>query len=107
MEALKKVFQDKKAQVRNVQQIFLAPLIRLQGSPALVTFVTAGFPTRDDTPSILLGMQAGGTDVIELGIPFSDPIADGPTIQAANTVCFSSSHGCIYSPMLRLPSKME
>jgi tryptophan synthase len=48
--------------------------------------VTAGFPTRDATVPIMLAMQAGGADVIELGVPFSDPIADGPVIQAANTV---------------------
>lgn len=51
-----------------------------------MTFVTAGYPTKDDTPSILLAMQHGGADIIELGIPFSDPIADGPTIQVTNTV---------------------
>ena len=41
----------------------------------------------EDTVPILLGMQAGGADIIELGVPFSDPIADGPTIQETNTVC--------------------
>lgn len=51
-----------------------------------MTFVTAGFPTRDATVPILLAMQEGGADVIELGMPFSDPIADGPAIQEANTV---------------------
>ncbi|KAJ5752999.1 hypothetical protein N7520_009916 [Penicillium odoratum] len=52
--------------------------------PALVTYVTAGFPRAEDTPDILLGMQAGGADIIELGLPFTDPIADGPTIQKSN-----------------------
>lgn len=56
-----------------------------EGRNALVTFITAGFPTIEDTVPILQGMQAGGVDIIELGIPFSDPIADGPTIQEANT----------------------
>ena len=51
----------------------------------LITYTTAGFPTIADTPSILLGMEAGGADIIELGSPFTDPIADGPTIQEANT----------------------
>lgn len=58
----------------------------LQGVPALVTFVTAGYPTRDDTVPMLLAMQEGGADIIELGVPFSDPIADGPVIQETNTV---------------------
>ncbi|PGH08715.1 tryptophan synthase [Helicocarpus griseus UAMH5409] len=52
---------------------------------ALVGYVTAGYPDKDDTVEVALGMQAGGTDLIELGIPFTDPIADGPTIQRANT----------------------
>ncbi|KAI0462014.1 tryptophan synthetase [Komagataella kurtzmanii] len=56
-----------------------------QNRSALITFVTAGYPTINDTVPILQGLQAGGVDIIELGIPFSDPIADGPTIQAANT----------------------
>lgn len=61
-----------------------------QGRNALVNFVTAGYPTLQDTIPILKGMQDGGVDIIELGIPFSDPIADGPTIQAANTVALNN-----------------
>ncbi|AQZ17086.1 TRP5 (YGL026C) [Zygosaccharomyces parabailii] len=57
-----------------------------EGRKALVTFMTAGFPTIEDTIPILKGFQDGGVDVIELGMPFSDPIADGPTIQVSNTV---------------------
>lgn len=57
---------------------------------ALVTFMTAGFPTIADTIPIMQGFQAGGVDVIELGMPFSDPIADGPTIQHSNTVALSN-----------------
>lgn len=49
-------------------------------------FTTAGFPTINDTVPILLALQAGGADIIELGVPFSDPIADGPAIQGSNTV---------------------
>jgi tryptophan synthase alpha chain len=48
---------------------------------ALVTFITAG---DGDTPAILDALVAGGADVIELGMPFTDPMADGPAIQAAN-----------------------
>jgi tryptophan synthase alpha chain len=50
-------------------------------SPALITFVTAG---DGPTPAILDALVAGGADVIELGMPFTDPMADGPAIQAAN-----------------------
>ncbi|GAB7342272.1 hypothetical protein MBLNU457_g0510t1 [Dothideomycetes sp. NU457] len=56
-----------------------------EGRPCLVTYVTAGFPTAEETPDVLLGMEKGGADIIELGMPFTDPIADGPTIQKANT----------------------
>ncbi|KAJ3010386.1 UNVERIFIED_CONTAM: tryptophan synthetase, partial [Siphonaria sp. JEL0065] len=54
--------------------------------PAFVTFVTAGFPTPDDTVEVLLSLQKGGADVIEVGVPFSDPQADGPTIEEASLV---------------------
>jgi len=50
---------------------------------ALIPYVTAGFPFADITPSLMHGMVAGGADVIELGVPFSDPSADGPVIQKA------------------------
>ena len=55
-----------------------------KGHPALVTFITGGDPTPDATPAILDALVAGGADVIELGMPFTDPMADGPAIQAAN-----------------------
>jgi tryptophan synthase alpha chain len=52
--------------------------------PALVAFVTAGDPSPAATPAILDALVAGGADVVELGMPFTDPMADGPAIQAAN-----------------------
>jgi len=55
-----------------------------KGRPALVTFVTAGDPTPVATPAILDALVEGGADVIELGMPFTDPMADGPAIQRAN-----------------------
>jgi tryptophan synthase alpha chain len=55
-----------------------------KGRPALVTFVTGGDPTPAATPAILDALVAGGADVIELGMPFTDPMADGPAIQQAN-----------------------
>ena len=51
---------------------------------ALITFVTAGDPDLDRTPAILAALVAGGADIIELGMPFTDPMADGPTIQDGN-----------------------
>ncbi|KAI8591479.1 tryptophan synthase beta subunit-like PLP-dependent enzyme [Geranomyces variabilis] len=55
-----------------------------EGRPAFVTYVTAGYPETTDTVDILLALQEGGADIIELGVPFSDPIADGPTIQESS-----------------------
>ncbi|WP_298198881.1 tryptophan synthase subunit alpha [Novosphingobium sp.] len=55
-----------------------------KGRPALVTFVTGGDPTPADTAAILDALVEGGADVIELGMPFTDPMADGPAIQLAN-----------------------
>ncbi|WP_404339089.1 tryptophan synthase subunit alpha [Sphingomonas sp. MMS12-HWE2-04] len=54
------------------------------GRAALVTFVTAGDPAPGDSAAILDALVVGGADVIELGMPFTDPMADGPAIQAAN-----------------------
>ena len=57
--------------------------LKTQGRKALIPYVTAGFPFADVTPELMHGMVAGGADVIELGMPFSDPGADGPVIQKA------------------------
>ncbi|MBU0556819.1 MAG: tryptophan synthase subunit alpha [Alphaproteobacteria bacterium] len=57
---------------------------RAEGRAALVTFVTGGDPTPADTVSVLDALVAGGADVIELGMPFTDPMADGQAIQSAN-----------------------
>lgn len=58
--------------------------LKEKGEKALVLFVTAGDPSLDDLPAILRALQEGGADAVEIGIPFSDPIADGPTIQASS-----------------------
>ena len=57
--------------------------LKAQNRKALIPFVTAGFPFANITPDLMHGMVEGGADVIELGIPFSDPSADGPVIQKA------------------------
>lgn len=60
-----------------------------RGESAFVTFVTAGYPRAQDTPAILLAMQEGGAAVIELGVPYTDPQADGATIQHCNQVAIA------------------
>lgn len=60
-----------------------------KGEAAFVSFITAGYPTKEDTPAILMAMQEGGSSVIELGIPYTDPQADGATIQKTNQVAIT------------------
>lgn len=57
--------------------------LRLQGRKALIPYIVSGDPYADATVDIMLAMAGAGADVIELGVPFSDPMADGPVIQSA------------------------
>jgi tryptophan synthase alpha chain len=59
---------------------------RLEGRAALVGYLPAGFPTVDDSISLLAAMVDGGVDIVEVGLPYSDPVMDGPAIQAAADV---------------------
>src|SRR5690554_5447189 len=56
---------------------------RIKGRPALVPYVTAGDPSIAATPVLMHALVRAGADIIELGMPFSDPMADGPVIQRA------------------------
>jgi tryptophan synthase alpha chain len=56
--------------------------LKSQQRAALIAYITAGDPTPERTPGIVAALERGGVDLIELGVPFSDPIADGPVIQA-------------------------
>ena len=67
--------------------------LKKDGRKALIPYVTAGFPFADITPALMHGMVAAGADVIELGVPFSDPMADGPVIQKAGDVALSFGIG--------------
>jgi tryptophan synthase alpha chain len=55
--------------------------LRTEGRPALIAYITAGDPSPSQTPALVAALERGGADLIELGVPFSDPIADGPVIQ--------------------------
>lgn len=84
---LKSTFADKAAKVS-------PPAYRNAADPAqneavFVTFLTAGFPTIASTVPLMLAMEKGGANVIELGVPFTDPLADGKAIQDANNVRLS------------------
>lgn len=65
--------------------------LRSNGERALIPYLTAGYPTPQHTVSIMHALRKGGADIIELGVPFSDPLADGPTIQAASSIALN--HG--------------
>jgi len=58
--------------------------LKENGEKALITFITAGDPDIPTTKELILALEKSGADIIELGIPFSDPMADGPTIQASS-----------------------
>src|SRR5215475_10471310 len=57
--------------------------LRRDGRKGLIAYITAGDPSPERTPALVDALVRGGADLIELGVPFSDPIADGPVIQAA------------------------
>jgi tryptophan synthase alpha chain len=67
--------------------------LKAQSRQALIPFVTAGFPFADVTPELMHAFVVGGADVIELGVPFSDPSADGPVIQKAGDKALSFGIG--------------
>ena len=56
-----------------------------QKKPLISIYATAGFPALDDTVEVIQSLEAAGADMIEIGLPFSDPLADGPTIQQSST----------------------
>lgn len=67
--------------------------LQQEGRKALIPYVTAGFPFAAITPPLMHGMVEAGADIIELGVPFSDPMADGPTIQKAGDRAIANGVG--------------
>jgi tryptophan synthase alpha chain len=67
--------------------------LRAKGRKALIPYITAGDPYPDATVEIMLAMAKAGADLIELGVPFSDPMADGPVIQKAAERALSKGIG--------------
>ena len=58
--------------------------LKAEGKKAFITYTTAGLPDMETTAKIMHAQQAAGIDIMELGVPFSDPVADGPVIQDAS-----------------------
>src|SRR5262245_72754 len=79
--------------------------IRANKSPGLVTYVTAGDPDLPRTEGIIEALDRAGADVLEVGVPFSDPLADGPVIQGATERALAS--GTTLSQVLDLIARMR
>ena len=70
-------------------------LLKNENKTCLISYVTAGDPSISDSLNIMKTLVNSGTDIIELGVPFSDPMADGPTIQRACERALSQNTSCI------------
>ncbi|MCM0041556.1 MAG: tryptophan synthase subunit alpha [Algoriphagus sp.] len=84
-------------------------LFQTKKERVLSIYVTAGFPNLEDTLPVMEAIQAAGADIIELGIPYSDPIADGPTIQESNTQALENgmSIKTLFSQLLGFRAKIH
>ncbi|MEM9246866.1 MAG: tryptophan synthase subunit alpha, partial [Cyanobacteria bacterium P01_F01_bin.153] len=79
--------------------------LRDRGECALIPFITAGDPSLEATAAALKALDQNGADFIELGVPYADPLADGPTIQAAATR--SLARGTKLDDVLKLVSEVS
>jgi tryptophan synthase alpha chain len=79
--------------------------LRKSGNKALVTFITAGDPDLETTAELIPEMENAGADIIELGVPFSDPMADGPTIQLSSERALAS--GTTLRKILEMVSRVR
>ena len=73
-----------------------------QNKKAFIGFLTAGDPSLECTEEFIIKMEEAGAALIEIGIPFSDPIAEGPVIQSANIRALSNPNGCTTDQVLSL-----
>ena len=74
---------------------------------AFVGFLTAGDPSLEKTEEYILEMEKAGASLIEIGIPFSDPIAEGPVIQAANVRALSVEGGCTTDMIFEMVNRVR
>jgi tryptophan synthase alpha chain len=90
-------------QANRIEKCFAT--LRAAGEMGIVAYITAGDPSLDATLEFVLALEASGADVIELGVPFSDPLADGPTIQRASERALKS--GATLPKILELVSRIR
>lgn len=83
--------------------------IKAEGKKAFITYMTAGLPDMDKTKEIIKAQEEAGIDIIELGIPFSDPVADGPVIQNASykAICQGVTLSKVFDMMVELRKECE
>ena len=73
----------------------LQKLLQRKKSNLLNMYCTAGYPGLHVLPTIIQALHEAGVDMVEIGIPYSDPLADGPTIQMSNSIALKNcSHSC-------------
>ena len=84
-------------------------LFQNKNKDLLSIYVTAGFPKLEDTLPVLEAIQEGGADLIEIGLPYSDPIADGPTIQESNAIALENGMSIkkLFSQLLGFRAKIH
>lgn len=79
--------------------------LKAKQQKALLSFITVGDPSLKDTPKFAFALEEAGVDILELGMPFSDPMADGPSIQRANERALAKS--CSLKDVLKTVSKIR
>jgi tryptophan synthase alpha chain len=79
--------------------------LRREGRRALVPYLTAGHPDPERSLALLRGLEEAGADAIEIGVPFSDPMADGPVIQASSQAALA--HGMTFDRVLELVARAK
>jgi tryptophan synthase alpha chain len=78
---------------------------RAEGRPAVIPFVTAGYPTPEISEDVALAIVRGGADLLEIGVPFSDPLADGTTVQRTSQVALK--HGITLRKSLEMAKRLR
>ncbi len=101
----KNIMEDRAEKMRENRIGLKFKHLAFSGHKALITFITAGDPTTKATFKYVRAMEQNGADIIELGVPYSDPIAEGPIIQAAN--CRALKNGIRTDDILALVRRLR